>query len=302
MAPKKKEAHVEPKQVKEEPKVSFIEEMQTKQAIIAAQNTDKAHKDILIKNIKELEKHQADSRKELTNLSQELETKMLALKHVDDEIKAQSFTMERQNQKFEKENSEKLRIFEKKQADLEVASKEYATLLQTVREKERTLQVDLGKIADERTAHKNEMNRLTKHVQDVESADSKLRADILVREQALKDSLDEFETEKEAMKPDMKRISEIKNENGLLWQKIEEGQRALDAQKASFDSHKVKIASDVDEGKANIKRQQEQINAQEGKLRQWEQDLKDIELELKVREEEAQKMMKRYQLQEKAGK
>lgn len=291
-------------EVAEKPKVaekSFVEEMETKRSIIASQNTEKANKDILIKTIKELEKHRDDAKKELSNITQEMETKLKALKHVDDEIKAQSFTMESQNQKFEKENADKIRIFEKNKADVEASDREYKTLLADVREKQRTLQVELGKISDERIVHTNEMVRLNKHVQDIEAEDSVLRHNIEEKEKELKLATEELEAAKESISPDLKNITDVKNENIILLQKLEAGQKSLDAQKESFESYKAKIAADAESDKAILKSRLEALSAEEGRLRQWEQDLNDIQLELKVESEEVSKQKKRYQLNEKLG-
>lgn len=265
---------------------------------INALNTEKAHKDIFIKNIQELQEHDKRVRAELINLSNELETKYRALKNVDEEIKSKTYELNRQNENFEKTNREKIRLLDKRQSDIEESDKQYKNLIVETNQLKINLKNDLSKISDERREHASEKEVIGKNMQDIKSEWSKKEADILEREDNLKKEKEAFESEKEALKPELTRISEIKNENLLLWQRIDDEKGQLERQKNIFDSHRQKMAEDAEAGKLSIKKLEESLLLRESKLRKWEQDLTDIQLEVKAREVEIQKAIKRYQLKE----
>ena len=292
-----KPIEVAPKSI-EDDKAKLAEEQRT---IVAQYDTDKANKDILIKNAKELHAHIVEARKELDRINHEVENGYKAAQHVQDEIKAQNYNLSRQNDKFEKENAEKLRILEIKEKEVVSADLEYKKLSAEVNETKKTLGNQLKAIYDERIAHKNELNRLNTHVSQIESSDSKLLADIEEREGLLKEAMEAFELERDALQPELKRISEIKNENFLLLQKLEEEKVQFERQKGLMDAYKKKLDEDALVTKASYENKLKAIQNEDGRLRKWEQDLKDEALELKAMQADASKQMKRYQLTAKIG-
>ncbi len=299
MGRKNNEKTVEKKAVLIEKKVDkkpTVEELQEIRNQITQLDTDKANKDILIKNAKELHRHIDEARATLSQVNHEIENGVAALKHVEDEIKSQNYVLGRQKEKFDKENAERIRLLDAKQVDVDAADATYKRLLVEVSDQKKTLQNGLKDIADERRAHQIELNRLNRHVHDIETEASKQKADIEEREKALFDAKLAFEEEKAALQPELTRISEIKNENTLLWQNIEEAKADIARQRSLMDSYKAKLDAEAEQKNAALERQIQVVKNEDGKLRKWEQDLKDFELELKAREAEAQKAMKRYQL------
>ena len=306
MARNKKEVKSELKEeVKNTPIVSDaqlteIEERrkqrEEEQNLINKFDTEKASKDILVKNGKELIQHLKDIKNEHQRVAVELENKYKALKHVEDEIKAQTYALHRQNEQFENQNKEKLGAIAKKQSDLDAAEIEYKKIISDGAALNKELKNSLATIADERRTHQNEMNRLNKHVLDVEGEDSRLRSDIETREAKLKQEKEEFEAKKEALRPEILEIEGIKNENLLLWQRIEDEKRNLETQKSGFESYKRKLEQDGETLRASVKKQEESLKNEESKLRKWKQDLEDYDLQLKARESEASRQMKKYQL------
>lgn len=278
------------------PEKSFVEKMQEEQTQLNALNTEKAGKDILIKNIRQLEEHIRNSRAELDRVNNELEGKYRALRSVDDDIKSQLFILERQKEKFEKQHKSEIDELVKKANDIEASDKEYKALISETMQLKNNLRNDLQKIADERSLHAKEMGVVTRNSEQIQGEMNRQNADMAEREEKLKDEIKAFEEEKELLRPELTRISEIKNENILLWQKIEQDKAQFEHSKSSFENFQKKQASDIELERARIKNLEQAILAKEGKLRKWEEDLNDIQLELKAREAEAQKMMKRYQL------
>ncbi len=262
-------------------------------------DTEKAKKDLLVKNGQDLIDHIKNINSEIQRLRTEHENRIRALKYVDDEIKAQNFALSRLGEQFDKKNAEKLDYIQKKQAELDKSVGEYNQLIKDVSILKQDLNKQLHLISEERKFHNTEMNRLNRHVQDVEGEDGRLRADIELREKKLKEEKEAFKAREEALQPELNKIEEIKHENALLWQKIEEEKKNLENQKSNFEAYKRKLDEDHDAMKASVKKHEESLKNEEAKLRKWQQDLEDFNLEIKAREKESADQKKRYQLHEK---
>jgi hypothetical protein len=278
------------------PKKSFSQEFLEQEAIKASLNIEKSTKDIMIKNIKELQEHEKQVREAIGAANRELEVNYRALASVLDEIKAQQYTLARQKETFEKENEKAVKELEKKTKEVVDAGKAYESLLSEVHDKRNLLNSELAKIADERKSHAKEMDRMTHHVKQVSD-------DILVREANMADVIakyndekEAFECEKNSLTPELARISEIKGENQALWNKIESDKAEFDLKQKAFDSYKAQKDDEVKREYLKIREYEQSVRNKEASLRKMEEDLKDVDLQLKAREAEAQRMMKRYQL------
>lgn len=276
--------------------VDKLRRLEEERAVIANLDTEKANKDMLLKSAKEIQQHIRDAKAELLRINQEVENGHRTVRHLQDEIKAQAYNLSRQSESFEKANQEKLRILETKMKEVEVSDTQYKKLLLEVNAQTKTISIQLQAISAERAKHQLELNRLNTHVSQVESEDSRIRADIKAREDKLKDAIEKFDAEKEALEPELKRISEIKNENLLLWQKIEDEKAQFDRQKSNMDNYKAKLDADDVLRQQQVKNELLKLQNNEARLRKWEEDLGDRALELKSREGEAAKALKRYQL------
>jgi len=263
---------------------------------IARLDGEKADKDMLLKTAKELKSHIIDVRKILDGLNHEVENKYKALTHLDVEIKAQNYNLSRQNESFEKANQESVRILSIKQKEVEEADGLYKKLLSDVNEIKRTLSIQLTAIANERNSHLIEQNKMVTHVSQVEGEAAKNRADISEREELLSKATEAFELEKASLKPELTRISEIKNENLMLLQKLDAEKAQFERQKSLLDAHKQKLDADARLLEQQVTTKLQSLQNQEAKYRKWEQDLNDQTLELRARESEVAKAMKRYQL------
>lgn len=300
--PKKEHKKVQNIEVNETPKEeqkTAEEVMKETEAINADLNIAQASKDIRIKNIQQLEAHEKEIRESIKSASRELEVKYKALKQVDDENKAQQYTLSKQKEKFDKENEAALKNITVKTKELEEAGEAYTKLLSEVQEKKNQLNSDLSKISDERKSHQKEIERINKHLKDISD-------DIAVREENIKELVEKltedqkvFEEEKESLKPELSRLAEVKGENQALWDKIESDKKEFDLRQTSFESYKSQKDVEVKQAYAKVLEKERLLQVQDGKLRKWEQDLKDLDLEMKAREIEAKKMMQRYQLTEK---
>lgn len=277
---------------------NFVQEMEEQRAIANQLNTEKANKDMLLKTAKELENHISNAKKELSNIGHELDGRYKTIKYIDEEIKARNFQLERLSDSFEQKNKERLRLIEEKEKDIFKANEEYKKLLREVKEKSDKLSSEIYKISEERRFFESEMNRMNIHCNQVNSEMAKLKEDIENREAVLKEKEDILEAEKQSFEPELKRISQLKNENNMLLDKIEQDRKQFIRQQDSFEAYKKKIDSEDEIRKNQYRNQELSIQAKEAKIRKWEQDLKDIELELKAREADVQKQIKRYQLQE----
>lgn len=295
MAPIKKDVKTEDKVEVKEPN-SKERQLIDQQTEIARLDIEKSNKDMLLMTVQELKQHILDQKNEIQRNNLEIEGKYRALTQLENEIKAQNYNLNRQKDKFEADNAERIRVLEVKQTEIDATAIEYNKLMSEINTMKNELQSSLQSIADERRLHENENARMKKHVYDVETQSSKNGADITDREQKLKEALEKLEAEKAAIEPEFARISSIKNENNLLFQKIDEAQAQVKRQTDLMDAYKAKLDADAEIGKQALAKQQLALQNNEARLRKWEQDLNDQALEVRAREAEAQKMMKRYQL------
>lgn len=279
-----------------------LAEVNFQQSEINRLNTEKAHKDILIKTIDELRTIEIQIRKEIQNISNDANTKTKILSGLDNDIRAINFQISRSKEDFEKANKERLQSLSEKEKNLAKYEAEYQSLLTEISENSRKLKAELQKIADERKNHATEIASKNEWVETNKKNLSALEKDIENRELDLKTEREAFEKERDELKPELARISEIKNENLILLQKLESDKAGFESQKASMESYKLSIDAQMELLKAQIAHEREVLKASEGKLRAWEQGLNDQALELKAREAEAQRMMRRYQLTEKIEK
>lgn len=279
-------------------KKSVVQEMDDRRAIINAQNTDKANRDMLIKTNEEMQKHLVDVRKEIQNASEELALKTRALHQVNDEIKAQVYTLNRQNELFEKKNSERIELLEKKEAEIQRADAEYKRLIIEINLLKDSLKKDINKLAADRLFFENEIKRLTKHAAEVEAASKNAEADIAGREKTLREERETFEEEKAQIKPQLEHIAHEKGQVELVGTRLENEKKAFDAQITAFNSYKARIADEAQADRAKIEKIELSLKNEEARLREWEQNLKDYDLELQAREATVAKERKRHQLKE----
>lgn len=274
------------------------EQLEQENQIIAAHNFEKTNKTLLIKSIQELEERKKEIKKEYEVICAEYNLKHNAVKSLLDEIIAQNHTISRQKDQFDKENKKAIQDLEAQSEAVRVADIKYRELVREWEEKNQILRTALSQVKDERETARKEKERLERHVSQVEGEATRRESDVLDRENKLAEDRKALEEEKAAFEPELSRITAIKNENKNLWDKVESDRAEFDSRVRAFDSYKAKLESEVQAQKDQLKKVENSYLSKEGELRKWKEDLDDRELELKAREAEAERALKRYQLNE----
>lgn len=277
-------------------KLAKRDEILQRESEINRLNSEKSNKDILLKTIDELKVYEKEIRAEIARLGVEADSKTKITQHLDNEIQSLNYRLSVTGGDFDKINAERLKNLAQKEAVIAKAEIEYQQVLADNNSKSKLLKAELQKIADERATHKTEQATLKEWVETNRKNLSAMEKDIENREEELRLAREEFEVERDALKPELDKISAIKNENNVLWQKMEHEKSGFEANRLSMESYKATIEAEKDSLRARLDKEREQLKAQEAKLRQWEQDLNDQSLEVKAKEAEAIRAMKRYQL------
>lgn len=275
--------------------LNAAEERQETKDLINKFDRDAQERILHIKDINELIIEKAKMRGLLGDLNNEYNLKENAVKAVLREIEAQALTLSRQKIAFEKENTLQIKELNTKLAQVNDADKRYNTLIQEADVMKSELRGELFRIEQERKHFNDEMARMTLHVEQTKNEATRAQADVAGREAELEEAKTEFEAEKEAIQPELRRISEIKNENENLYTKIESDRLSFDATLKQFDAHKQNQNNDVEVIKSALKLKEQSVEDERLKLIRMEEDLNDQRLQLKAEAVEVEKMRKRYQ-------
>src|SRR3990167_9168988 len=284
-----------PKPMSEE-EVKHLAGIKFHQSEIARLNTEKSNHDILLKTINELRTDEIQIRKAIQNISQDANTKSKIISNLDNEIRAMNYQISKSKDDFDKANAERVKLLDAKEKRINTAEIEYQKVILELNQNSKKLKMEIQNIADERKKHAAEIASMREWVNTNTKNLSALEKDIENRELDLKTERELFEKERDDLKPEMARISEIKNENLVLCQKLETEKLGFEVHKKSIENYKSSIDSQMEVLKAKLEHERDVLRASESRLRQWEEGLNDQALELKAREAEAQRMMKRYQL------
>ena len=264
-------------------------------------DSEKIKKDVLLMNVKELEEHKKFLHARNTELTNEYNLRKRLVDGINGSIAGAHAELHGLRTEFNKQNENLVNELKKKIEDVEKSDK---TLQSLIREnivlKEKN-QKDSSLLSEELLRCRAEVYEMRKALDENLSMSNKKDIDIALREDVLKAEREAFEKEKESIAPDMARISSIKNENILLLQKIEAEKANNRNMKLSLDSERQTIEENrVFEQSKNKSYGQELAN-QEAKLRKWEEELKDYDLEIRARAAETDKMLRRIQLEKKAS-
>jgi len=293
-----KEVKVEvPVELVEAPKQT-AEEIMQKKAIIDASNSDKIRKDVMTKKASELEVYIKFLQDRATELTMDFENKRKALDSMGQNIAGANFELSMIQERFEKKNADLIREYNKKLKDVQDTDK---TLKHLVAENEalnKENRLEKGRLAEYK--HQADMNvmEMRKALDQNLSESSKKEADLLGREEALKNAIEEFEAYKQSLAPEQARISAIKNENLLLIQKIEDGKKQIEGMRAAIQLEKNKLEEARTLSDRQIKQMHDSQSNEDARLRKWEQDLKDFDLELSAKKSEINKEIRRNHLKE----
>lgn len=260
-------------------------------------NEKKAEKTMMLRTIEELKEFHRQMKEAYQSLCHEFDVKNKALSHLNNEIKYQHFVNERQKTQMAKDNAEQIRQFEEQRSKVQKAAETYEKLTSEVIEKKRQLEIELTKIADERRQSILEAERLNLHVKQIEGECKRRESDTKDLLDKLEKDRKEFEDYKNSLEPELNKINEIKSENLRLLQRIEQERRDFDATINAYEAHKLQHEEDHKKRMDQLNQIEANYKADEGRLRKWERDLEDQALEVRAQSTEAQKALKRAQLQ-----
>jgi len=260
-------------------------------------NSEKAKKDVQIRTVTELESYIIELRAKFDGLAQEYNQKKAINDNLGASIQSAHNDMSQVRALFEKKNSEMLAELTKKLKDVNEADGQYQTMLKEVTAKSAQLEQERSTFHNERENNRQLVQSATEALAQNNVEWKKREADILQREEALKDEKIDFELYKASLKPEIERITSIKNENELLLKKVEMQNAEMERRRVDAENSKQVAEESRLVAQAQIQQERQRIQNEDGRLRKWEQDLKDEALELKVQLEAAQKVIRREQLQ-----
>jgi len=292
--------------VKKVNEVNEVKERQKQEEVILreqvenAAKSEKAKKSALIMTVEELEKEIVKLKELLRGTITEYNVKMKVNENLGASIASAQARLAEFDTEFNKKNEERLKVYDKKLKDVNDADKELQTLIQTNRKEKEALSVERSQFNNERESNRRLVVDMQNSLTQANAMWATREADILEREKVLAEEKTAFEAYKDGLKPEIARITSIKNENENLLKNLEIERAKVERIRleASMTKDSIEQAKAVAEIKA--KEDRAKLLNEEGRLRKWEQDLKDFALEVKVQSEEAQKMMKRYELTKKS--
>lgn len=287
------------KEEKESKNISDREKLVQNKAILDSLNSEKSKKDVMLMNIDEINKHILHLKKITADLHQEYETKRKIVDSLNGSIAGAQAHLSMLNADFEKKNQSLVKEFQKKLSDVESSDKTLRQLINDNQESKRLNDVEKAKLAEYRQICDSQVNEMKKALSQNNSEWSKREADILEREKQLSSEKESFEAERNSLIPQLAHISSIKNENILLLQKIEADKNNVSNLRLSIESERQRLAEDRASIADKLKQKETSFLNEEARLREWEQNLKDYDLEIRAKASEAEKVLKRQQLQSK---
>ncbi len=277
--------------------ISKEEQAISDKAILDANDSEKIQKDVMLLNIKELHNHREVLNGIIKDLTQDSESKRRILDGLNGSIAGAQSEIYNLKTNFEKQNVSLLAEFTKKQSDVESADKTLQALIQKNRESEKLNTMEASRLEDHRNICNSQVFEMKKALEQNQTEWNKREADILLREEALKTERASFEAEKESLVPEAAKITSTKNENILLLQKIDMQKLDIENMRRAMASDKERLEQQALINQVQLKKAQDTLVNEEARLRKWEQDIKDYDLETRARSAQADKVLKREQLQ-----
>lgn len=299
--PKKEETVLEAPIEKEKSIPDLQAEALANKAIMDANDSEKARKDVMLMNVKDLEAHIKYLTARMVEMDQEFQSRRKLVDGINGSIAGAQSELSSLRATFQKQNAQQIELLEKKLKEVDDSDR---TLRKLIAENH-TLSISNkqteSRLAEERQLCASQVYEMKKALDQNQSEWNKREVDILAREKALKDEREAFETEKASIAPDLAKISSIKNENILLLQEVERERTNVRNLMMGIESEKQILAESKLINDARLK-DAELINAnQEKKLRQWEEDLKSFDLEVRARAAKADKLLRTMQLEKEAA-
>lgn len=260
-------------------------------------NSDKAKRDVQIRTVDELEVRIKNLTSEIERLTIDYNMKMRINENLGSSIQGAHIDLANIQRKFEDQNAKLVTSYEKKVREVEDADSQLQILIKENRDKAQALARERSLFDQERESNRQLVKSIEASLTQ-NNAQWKVReADILARENALKIEKDEFDVYRSSLAPEIDRITSIKNENILLIQRLEQEMRNVENIRLAAQAER----NQAEESKAQMVDRSNQdrmrIAGEEARLRKWEQDLKDNALELRAKESEYNRVLRRDRLQ-----
>lgn len=274
-----------------------LEQAQSNKMILDASNTEKAHKDILLKNAKELEAHINFLRQRMIELDQEYQSRKKLVDGINGSIAGAQSELTSLRSQFEKNNAALTAKLEKDRKELVEADKVVQRLKSEAEALLRSNQQREGALIQESANCKQQVLDMKRALAENQAQWDKREKDILVREAELAKERIAFEAEKEALIPEQARLSSVKNENTLLLQEVEQQRANLRNFMLGIESEKQVLHEQKVLQENTTKQALEKLANEEARLRRWEEDLKQYALEVEAKRVMADKQIKQFQLE-----
>lgn len=293
------------KEVVKEAAKKTIEKIEVKSSGLTSQeladlqikkNSELNEKTLIAQSIDDLKIQREKAEANFKSLCEELNLKKREIDWINTEIGAQNVHLKNIKSAIEKERSEEIESLKTQTERVTKANAEYQKLIQECVTKRELLDSELHKIQSERAVHAAESQRLNKAMVDNESKLKYGLQDLEEQRAILDKDRQEFEEFKASLEPDLKRISQIKNENQNFLNKLDSQMESLKADRQSFQNERESLYAQVEREKKRVLDYEKVIHEKEAELERKKQELSDFELELRSREIDAQKMMKRYEM------
>lgn len=277
-------------------KLSEAEAMQ-KKAISDSHDSDKQKKDVQLRNIAELEKHMQYLNERTLEMTKDYDLRKKVLEQIGANIQAAQYELSSIQAKFNQQNEKLLAELKRREADIISADEKLQKLIAENASINRDIKVKSSALDQERFTCHQQVEAMKQALTQNNAEMSRQLADIAEREKALAEKEAALEAERASIEPEFARISSIKNENLLLLQKVDMDRKDMENMRLSIENERRMMEEKQLAAQGRVKQELEKVANEEARLRKWEQDLKDFALELKVQNEQAQRVLRREQLE-----
>jgi len=269
--------------------------------IMDMHDSQKIQKDVMLMKVRDLDEHIKYLTKRMVEMDTEYNQRRKLVDGINGSIAGAQAELSRLRSEFTKQNNQAIESLAKERAEIEKADATLRTLINQNNSLLVTNKQTESKLATERQLAQSQVYEMKKALDQNQTEWTKREKDILEREKALKDEREAFENERNTIQPELDKISSVKNENILLLQEVERGQTNIRNLMLGIESEKQVLAESklIHEGK--MKQKELELANLEKKNREWEQNLKDFDLEVRARSAKADKMLRTMQLEKEAS-
>lgn len=256
-------------------------------------NSERNEKILIIESIEAIQKNKQLAEKALIEITEELNLKNRQVQYLNTEIAAQNSTLKNIKVLIERDREEENAHIKSQMDKIASSDAEYKKLIKDVTEKRDFLESELHKIADERRLYQAESDRLNKAMQESDAHFQADKEDLDQQRAIFFEEKEKFEEMQASLEPELRRISEIKNENANFLARAEALEEGLRGQKESHAKEQEASRAEYDRQLGKLREHENALDAEEKKFQKRLQDLADYELEVKAREAEVSKKEKR---------